>query len=312
MARGRLSDAVRSGGIVLVGVLLLSGCANVVGAIVNGVGDLVERSAPQPSIPAGSTKLEDLVVGDCMEDDAILTEVILAVQTIDCDLPHGFEVYHTTLIPDLGYYPGEDKSTAIGADECLDSFAGFAGAGYGDSSLEYYYFFPTEGRWVAGFQEITCFVGDLAGEQLVGTAQGRDAASATPPPTESPVDAVAIAPAELALGDCFDYLQSSSSDVIIQVGVVPCAQPHVYEVFAVPDLIGDQFPGEEQSSKKSDAACLRRFAEFVGVDYDHSALDFRYFFPDGADWRGGDRTAICYLMKFSEEPRTGSARNSGI
>lgn len=116
---------------------------------------------------------------------------------------------------------------------------------------------------------------------------------------------------DIASGDCFSI---ASVEEIETVDVVPCAEPHVYEVFAVvehPAREGAPYPGRDETLEYSDAACRDEFQPYVGAPYDASDLFITSVYPSAATWSLGDRAITCMLRAEDERPVTGSARDSG-
>ncbi len=96
----------------------------------------------------------------------------------------------------------------------------------------------------------------------------------------------------LSVGDC---LNDQSSDEVTDVPVVPCEEPHDYEVyydFALPD---GEFV-EDDVTAAADEGCYGEFATFVGLSYEESLLDFTYFTPTQQSWdEGNDRIVSCMI-----------------
>lgn len=97
----------------------------------------------------------------------------------------------------------------------------------------------------------------------------------------------------LAVGDC---LNDQSGEEVYDVPVVPCAEPHDYEVyhdFAMPD---GEYPGQDATYTAADEGCYAAFAPFVGLAYEESILDFSYYVPTQQSWdEGNDRLISCFL-----------------
>ena len=107
----------------------------------------------------------------------------------------------------------------------------------------------------------------------------------------------------LAVGDC---LNDQDAEEVYDVPVVPCTEPHDYEVFHELVLDGDAWPGEEDVWATADEGCYAAFADFVGLAYEESALEFTSFTPTEASWEeGGDRIVSC-LVTDPNGPTTGS------
>lgn len=127
--------------------------------------------------------------------------------------------------------------------------------------------------------------------------------------SEGNIDAFAI-----KLGDCFNDNSSLASDEASEVSSipgVPCSEPHDYEVFAVYDVDQSEYPGTEAMSNLAHEGCVARFDEFVGYDYESSALDVTTLYPTAQSWSiQGDREVICAIFDMSGERMTGTAEGS--
>ena len=89
--------------------------------------------------------------------------------------------------------------------------------------------------------------------------------------------------------------------------VVPCDQPHQYEVVAGdPDFFGDDgvVPRPDEVLTRTLGWCEEGFADHIGADQFDSSLDSVQFFPDPLEWERGDRYAACVTMLTDQlEPR---------
>ena len=113
----------------------------------------------------------------------------------------------------------------------------------------------------------------------------------------------------LQVGDCFD---DPGSDAVSSVPAVPCDEPHVNEVYALFDVEGDDWPGEESLRGDAEAGCIERFDAYVGTPYAESALFSRAIIPSEDTWeQADDREIICIVYDPSGE-RTGSAEGSNL
>ncbi|MFK4761579.1 DUF2510 domain-containing protein [Microbacterium sp. ZW T5_45] len=132
-----------------------------------GSGD--SSSAPEDIDGAVMTPTLDLAVGDCMpylESD----EAPYEVPVVPCDQQHAEEVYY--LVPFSGdAYPGEEQITAQSEEACIAQFQTFVGIPYEDSTLEYYFYYPTEDSWTNDNDRVsTCVV--YSSTDVTGTLQG--------------------------------------------------------------------------------------------------------------------------------------------
>lgn len=127
------------------------------------------------------------------------------------------------------------------------------------------------------------------------------------------VDAGNLSVFDLQEGDCFDAgLNSGQVTEISEVRAIPCAEPHVYEMFSVADYPA----GESPSAADADYTpwerenCLGRFEAYVGIDYDSSVYYISALVPTDSSWEQGDHTLMCFLHNDPESAVTGSARGA--
>ena len=118
---------------------------------------------------------------------------------------------------------------------------------------------------------------------------------------------------ELAVGDCFDDgdLVLGEVEEIGEVPLVECSEPHDNEVYAVVDVEGDMFPGDEAIRTEADDVCLTAFQGFVGLDYETSALDFGWLVPTAGSWDAGDRVVACFVYRMDLAKVSGTLEGSG-
>lgn len=120
--------------------------------------------------------------------------------------------------------------------------------------------------------------------------------------SSSPTDAFS-----LQVGDCTGPL---SSGTVGQVTLIPCAQPHAWEVFAATELQGDEFPGAGKVQDRAEEFCNDQFKAFVGVAVNKSAYHLTVLQPTKQTWNdAGDRQVTC-LAGDGEGKLEGSLRNT--
>ncbi|MFG2621377.1 DUF4190 domain-containing protein [Streptomyces sp. NPDC048507] len=121
---------------------------------------------------------------------------------------------------------------------------------------------------------------------------------------------------DIRAGDCFDtngdlteYQDKDGAQASPSVSVVPCAQPHEGEAYAVFDLPGGAYPGSDKVVAMAEEKCGGTLlTDYVGNDPKLAAkLDVYYYFPQAATWTLGDRKVTCFLGD-SSGASTGSAR----
>lgn len=94
----------------------------------------------------------------------------------------------------------------------------------------------------------------------------------------------------LAVGDCFD--DPAATVDLTAVPVVPCEEPHRYEVVGT-ELVPDRaLPGVDLGELALEA-CADRFAAYVGVRPEASELRSAVLVPTPGGWEDGDREALC-------------------
>lgn len=124
-----------------------------------------------------------------------------------------------------------------------------------------------------------------------------------------------IAPAEvdaldIHLADCFN---NPGLDSVEQVMVVPCSEPHDFEVFFSFELPDGPYPGDDAIETTWFDGCLAEFEPFVGRKFDESALDVSAIYPTEQTWNElKDREVLCSITAIDGQKRTGSARGAGI
>jgi hypothetical protein len=99
----------------------------------------------------------------------------------------------------------------------------------------------------------------------------------------------------LRVGDCM-----ASTDEATEVQTVPtrpCAEAHDSEIFASTTLPDGDFPGDDAVAATADDYCYGQFQSFVGMAYEDSVLDLRYFMPSKESWDGmTDREVLCIVI----------------
>lgn len=149
-------------------------------------------------------------------------------------------------------------------------------------------------------------------EQATTTAEGGAPPTTDPGPSTTTAgdggtgDEVSVF--DLDVGDCFDTSETAEVET---VEVVPCTRPHGNEVFALFDLEGDEFPGDQVAAELAEEGCIERFEDYVGVEYSASELEVSYLYPLEEGWEQiGDREVVCIASRVDgrdlDEPVEGS------
>lgn len=105
---------------------------------------------------------------------------------------------------------------------------------------------------------------------------------------------------DLRLGDCVLALGLETEDVEQtqeSVRVVPCEEPHIYEVFAVdPGAFSNlETPQTAVFNEQGDAYCYQSFPAFTGVSPETAQFTYTFLYPTQESWRRGDRELTCLL-----------------
>lgn len=108
----------------------------------------------------------------------------------------------------------------------------------------------------------------------------------------------------LAVGDCYDRPESS-------IVLVPCDEPHRFEVYHALELPDGPFPGVAAVEAAWIDGCLAEFERFVGIDYGSSDFDVSAVFPTEETWNDlDDRRVLCAVTPLNGDARSGSAAGS--
>lgn len=106
-------------------------------------GALTDANPPLgPVAHAGSTR-----VGTCLHRGS----------PVACDDGHDEEVFEVRTLG-AGGWPGSRAVANRADDACYGTFASYVGSSYESSDLEYDYYAPTEGEWLAGEHRVVCVV----------------------------------------------------------------------------------------------------------------------------------------------------------
>lgn len=117
---------------------------------------------------------------------------------------------------------------------------------------------------------------------------------------------------DIRYGDCLQNLGSNSTNFVSEdIPVVPCSEPHVFEVFGVTNSTAATFNATAIDTE-TNQYCLAAFLSYVGIDFDNSTLGVTTLFPTQSSWDQGDREITCLLKNATETTVTGSYKGSGL
>ena len=112
---------------------------------------------------------------------------------------------------------------------------------------------------------------------------------------------------DIEVGDCLNDAEASGT--VTTAPIVPCDEPHDSEAYAIVTVPDGDYPGEDAIKAQADAGCVAEFAEFVGVGYTDSELEYTFYFPSENSWAQGDREILCEVYD-PDSQTTGSLAGS--
>ncbi len=144
-------------------ITLAATCFIIAGAALTGcsaVRDVIDVAGPV--VDAVNDEDTWLTVGDCFDETG--DDIVSDVPTIDCALPHDYEVYATINL-DKAVWPGDDEIFSLADDACYAPFTTWVGIPFENSTLDYTYYVPTEDGWNNyDDREVSCIMFDPAGK----------------------------------------------------------------------------------------------------------------------------------------------------
>lgn len=150
----------------------LSGCSainEIIDSINNGP---TSENGTKPRTPGPDEEIKnafEIRVGDCFNDPMVEDgELFVDIALVSCSKPHDEEAYFAVDMTESDY-PGDEAITDFAQKTCLPEFFNFIGADESyEGSLDFGYFFPSDGSWDEGDREILCYVYDVE-VQVTGT-----------------------------------------------------------------------------------------------------------------------------------------------
>jgi len=129
---------------------------------------------------------------------------------------------------------------------------------------------------------------------VVSGCQATQPESPVLPPVTDGDSSVVLQPVlRLGVGDCLMDQSTPIGGDLVNVPLINCDEPHESEVFAEIVMEGTGFPGVDEVVNTAIGSCMSEFADFVGLDYSSSTLDFSYYYPTPSSWAVGDRSIFC-------------------
>lgn len=100
---------------------------------------------------------------------------------------------------------------------------------------------------------------------------------------------------ELTIGDCVMDAGAPLSADLTELPTVACSEPHDSELYAIVFAEDGNYPGVDELVAQGQAKCQSLFADFVGIDFRSSLLDFHFYYPTPSSWVQGDRSIYCMV-----------------
>ncbi|MBW0118115.1 septum formation family protein [Pseudonocardia abyssalis] len=117
---------------------------------------------------------------------------------------------------------------------------------------------------------------------------------------------------DLEVGQCITD-ETPEGEQVSSVPVVECSQPHVGEIYALPQLPDGDFPGDEAVTASAQELCAGpEFQTFVGVPIDQTTLSVNFLIPSAETWAEDDREIVCIVGPADGTPATTSLRGSNL
>ncbi len=114
---------------------------------------------------------------------------------------------------------------------------------------------------------------------------------------------------DLRAGQCIDV---PDDEQIFEVPERECDEPHDAEVYAVRELDGVSYPGDEAVQQQAREVCSGdAFDEYFAVSFDESSLDVNYLWPTEDNWRDGDHDVVCAAANGNGRQLTRSMAGAG-
>lgn len=97
--------------------------------------------------------------------------------------------------------------------------------------------------------------------------------------------------------------------------LVECALIHDNEVYFVGEMdeaTSTPFPGADAVTEFADSTCFDAFEDYVGQQYELSALEIGYLIPTEESWLLADREVVCFVFSRSGPELEGSVEGLGL
>jgi len=171
---------------------------------------------------------------------------------------------------------------------------------------------------LVGALAAACGGGGDGGDDTTTTTEEETTVTEVPLDRGQQIDAALYVP---AIGDCFDRRYPDPERPLREVIlVVPCREPHTYEVFDLwtPEIESDPesptvpYPDVETFTTDARNACVAQLEDFVGRPYELSVLEVEPLLPNPDEWDLGNRAAGCLAFHRDGDLLTGTQRDADL
>lgn len=121
-------------------------------------------------------------------------------------------------------------------------------------------------------------------------------------PSGKVTDPGSVNTTDLQVGDCTNGLKEDTT--VVDIPAVPCSQPHEGEVYAVVQLEGDEFPGDDVLQERAQRRCINELRAYSPKTLKNPAYGIFWFQPTDFTWARGDRDLACLVS--TDTKRAGS------
>lgn len=253
-------------GAVVAALLVLSGCANARpdGGSTPGPGPATSASPSAPS------PLAALTVGTCTAAVSENGQPAESIATIDCTAAHYWEVAAVVPLTERDY-PGEASLRTLASAACTRAFRSYVGVDVESSPYDATFVAPSESHWSnPDARELVCLVGSGIGGLKTSLKDHPVLFAET--------------------GQCLGQPASGSTSYPL----APCAEEHLYEVYASSKFAGSKAPTDAAIDKAYASVCVAGFKKFIGVELAKSKYEIQYFVLPSELWaKYPDHRLVC-------------------
>lgn len=149
-----------------------------------------------------------------------------------------------------------------------------------------------------------------------GTEAAEGTTTTVSAPSTTAASSGALTPLQdVVAGQCLDEVDDERAQPFA-VSVLPCEDPHVFEVYAQLELSspaagkGAPYPGDLTVANGAEEQCEAEFEGFMGIAWEASDYEIRTWWPMQQAWDDGERTVLCAVYRVTGGTTVGSVRGT--